>query len=78
MSDQTLSFINSFIREQEYCDRDITGEDKLKADLGLDSLGVLTLADALEEEYEISIEFEDLTEAPETVNDLIKLIESKK
>ena len=72
MSDQTRSFINSFISEQEYWDRDITGENKLKGDLGLDSLGVLTLADALEEGCRISIEFEDLTEAPETVNDLIK------
>ena len=78
MNEEVFSFINQFVQENDYIKRDITKEDGLKNDIGLDSLGVLTLADALEEEFEISIEFEDLTETPETVNDLIKLIEQKK
>ncbi len=77
MSTEVFSFINEFVHEHEYIDRDIKPDDQLKTDIGLDSLGVLTLADALEEEFEISIEFQDLTETPETVNDLVGLIQSK-
>ena len=77
MSTEVFSFINEFVHEHEYIDRDIKLEDQLKTDIGLDSLGVLTLADALEEEFEISIEFQDLTETPETVKDLVGLIQSK-
>jgi acyl carrier protein len=78
MSDRIFTFINKFVRDNEFVDRDIKKEDQLKADLALDSLAVLTLADALEEEFEISIEFEDLTQTPETIQDLIDLIISKK
>lgn len=77
MTTEVFSFINDFVHEHEYIERDITLQDQLKADIGLDSLGVLTLADALEEEFEISIEFQDLTETPNTVNELVGLIESK-
>ena len=78
MQQEILAFINEFIKENNDFDRDITENDNLKTDIGLDSLGVLTLADALEEEYEISIEFEDLTQAPQIVKDLVDLIAQKR
>jgi acyl carrier protein len=54
----------------------ITEESLLREDLGLDSLGTVDLVIQLEEEFEISIETEDLTSL-RTVGDLILLIEKK-
>jgi len=56
---------------------EITLTQKLKDDLNLDSLGILTIADQVEEKFSIALEAEDLSITPETVNDLVVLIQSK-
>lgn len=72
-----LTFINETMKKFDYCDRDIKPEDNLKNDLGLDSLGILTIVDEIEEKFQISLESDDLADTPQTVAELVKLIESK-
>ena len=51
-------------------------EAHLQDDLGADSLGLLNLAEALSDLYEIEILADDLIEL-ENLNGLVKLVESK-
>lgn len=51
-------------------------EAHLQDDLGADSLGLLTLAEALSERYEIEVVGDDLVEL-ENLSELVKLLESR-
>ncbi len=75
--DKIVSFINEVVQKNGYLDREVTKEDKLKEDLGLDSLGILTIIDEIEEKFEVSLEPEELQKNPETVGDLAHIIEAK-
>lgn len=55
---------------------EITGETSLKEDLGADSLDLFEFVMALEEEYDIEIPQEELTEI-KTVQDMIDYLKSK-
>ncbi len=71
-------FLNQILIKHEYVSSAVTLEAKLKEDLGLDSLAILTIADEIEEEFDISLEAEDLSEVPKTVSDLLNLIQKRK
>lgn len=55
---------------------DITLESSLKEDLGIDSLAAVELSLDLETEFDVEISDEELA-ALVTVEDIVKLIESK-
>lgn len=77
MSD-IFKFLNQAIKENTQREDDIKLSDNLRDDLGLDSLGILALADQLEEEYDIALEAEDLANSPSTVEAFVSLIEKKR
>lgn len=56
---------------------DITEETSFKEDLGADSLDLMEMVMAFEEEFEVEISSEDL-EKITTVGDVMKYLESKK
>ena len=55
---------------------DITPESNLRTDIGLNSLDCVSLAQELENEYDIEIPNTDLSKF-KTVNDVIKFLETK-
>jgi len=57
-------------------EEEIVNEAHLQDDLGADSLGLLNLAEALMEQYEIEILVDDLVEL-ENISELVKLVESR-
>jgi acyl carrier protein len=71
------SFLNETIKSNTLSEKDINLTDNLRDDLGLDSLGILAVADEVEEKFDIALEAEDLANTPATVEGLLKLIESK-
>jgi acyl carrier protein len=75
--DNVVSFISEVVNKNGYLDREVTKEDKLKEDIGLDSLGILTIIDEIEEKFEVSLEPEELQKNPETVGDLASIIAAK-
>lgn len=77
MSD-IFKFLNQAIKENVQREEDIKLTDNLRDDLGLDSLGILALADQLEEEFDIALEAEDLANNPSTVQAFVSLIERKR
>lgn len=72
-----FGFINEVVKKHNYLDRELSPNDHLKDDLGLDSLGILTLLDELEEEFEVSLEPEELQQNHKSIGELVNLIESK-
>lgn len=56
--------------------RPIRPDQRLLEDLGLDSVGLLTLAVAVEDRFRIRLEPED-EEAIRTVGDLVRVVEAK-
>ena len=54
---------------------EIKAEDRLREDLGLDSLQSMELLSALTEEYEIDVEIEEVQDV-KTVADVIAFLES--
>lgn len=77
MSD-IFKFLNQAIKENVQREEDIKLTDNLRDDLGLDSLGILALADQLEEEFDIALEAEDLANNPSTVQAFVSLIDRKR
>jgi acyl carrier protein len=75
--DNVISFISEVVKKNGYLDREVTKEDKLKEDIGLDSLGILTIIDEIEEKFEVSLDPEELQKNPETVGDLASIIAAK-
>ncbi|MBQ6602358.1 MAG: acyl carrier protein [Eubacterium sp.] len=72
-----LEKIRQVLAEQFNCDEDsITEDTNLKDDLGADSLDLLELVMALEEEYSLEIPAEELTDI-ETVGDVIDYLKTK-
>jgi len=57
-------------------ENEVTLEAKIIDDLGADSLAVMQLVMALEDEYDIEVPEDDVTKL-KTVNDIVKYIESK-
>ena len=55
---------------------DITPESNLRTDIGLNSLDCVSLAQELENEYDIEIPNTDLSKF-KTVNDVIQFLETK-
>ena len=67
--------ILDFLRRNTECDLEgVTEDTQLIADLGIDSLEVLELVNAAEEEYDITIPDEQLNNI-KTVGDLMAIIE---
>jgi acyl carrier protein len=54
----------------------IVPEAHLQDDLGADSLGLLNLAEAIDKQYGIQLQGDDLVDIP-NVGELVKLVESK-
>ena len=69
--------MSEMIAEQLNCEAgDITAETSFKDDLGADSLDLFELVMALEDEYNIEIPAEELTEL-ETVGDVIEYLKGR-
>ncbi len=62
---------------QKQCDvkTEIVEQSHFQQDLHLDSVGLMSLITAVEMVYQI--DFEDLRDPPQTVGELVKLIERK-
>lgn len=72
-----LEKMREIIAEQLNCDGETIGLDtSFKDDLGADSLDLLELVMALEEEYGLEIPAEELADV-ETVGDVIEYLKSK-
>ena len=72
-----LEKMSEMIAEQLNCDAaGITAETSFKDDLGADSLDLFELVMALEDEYNIEIPAEDLTELA-TVGDVIEYLKGR-
>ena len=72
-----LEKMSEMIAEQLNCEAgDITAETSFKDDLGADSLDLFELVMALEDEYNIEIPAEELTEL-ETVGDVIEYLKGR-
>ena len=72
-----LEKMKEIIAEQLGVEEDeITLDTSFKEDLGADSLDLLELTMALEEEYDIEIPAEELEEI-ETVNDVVEYLKAK-
>lgn len=72
-----LEKMSEMIAEQLNCDAaEITAETSFKDDLGADSLDLFELVMALEDEYNIEIPAEELTEL-ETVGDVIEYLKGR-
>jgi acyl carrier protein len=69
--------IKEIVAEQLSCNEDeITMDTNFKDDLGADSLDLFELVMALEEEYDVEIPSEDLTNI-NTVEDVINYLKDK-
>lgn len=72
-----LEKMKQIIAEELNCDEsEITAETNFKDDLGADSLDLFELVMALEEEYDVDIPSEDLTNL-NTVGDVINYLKNK-
>ena len=72
-----LEKMSEMIAEQLNCEAgDITAETSFKDDLGADSLDLFELVMALEDEYNIEIPAEELTDL-ETVGDVIEYLKGR-
>lgn len=72
-----LEKMKKIIAEELNCDEcEITAETSFKDDLGADSLDLFELVMALEEEYDIEIPAEELTEL-DTVGSVIDYLKSQ-
>ena len=72
-----LEKMSEMIAEQLNCDAaEITAETSFKDDLGADSLDLFELVMALEDEYNIEIPAEELTELA-TVGDVIEYLRGR-
>lgn len=72
-----LEEMRKMIAEQLNCDESqITAECSFKDDLGADSLDLFELVMALEDEYNVEIPAEELTDL-ETVGDVIEYLKGK-
>lgn len=73
----TFEKVKEIIAETVNCEaEDIKLTSSLKDDLGLDSLDAMELSMALEEEYNITIDEEDLA-AFDTVESIVKYIDAQ-
>ena len=73
-----LDKIKNLIAEQLYIDAsEINEESKFVDDLGADSLDIVQMLIAMEKEFGVSFEDEEITEI-KTVRDAVSLIEKKK
>ncbi len=69
--------VQELLAEQLSCDPDeITMDSELKEELGADSLDAVELAMALEEEYDIELQDEDLDRF-KTVGDIVEFLREK-
>ncbi len=66
----TLERIVALVKEYDYEDRAITAQTRLIEDLGFDSLDMVEIAMAIEDEYEIELSDDDVYGAV-TVQDLL-------
>lgn len=72
-----LERMREIIAEQLNCDEETIGlETSFKDDLGADSLDLFELIMALEEEYDLEIPAEELTDL-ETVGDVVEYLKAK-
>lgn len=76
-SEEILKTISSLCLEHGYTDKTPEKSHHLKDDLGLDSVGLLSMIDELEEEYDIVFGPDDMATQPSTVEDIQNLVQSK-
>lgn len=72
-----VEFINGLLIDQGYIEAKVSASANLKDDIGLDSVGVFTVIDELEDEYDIFLDSNDMAEPPITLSDLARLIHQK-
>lgn len=76
--DTTLNRITVILAEQLALEEEnIKPESRIIEDLGADSLDVVEIAMAIEDEFDIHVLGEDELENIKTVNELVELIDSK-
>lgn len=75
--DNIVKFINELLIEHGYIEHNVSHTSNLKDDIGLDSVGVFTIIDELEDKYDIFLDANDMAEPPVTLADLATLIEKK-
>ncbi len=73
---ERLAKIFQVTLDEEIDVNDVTPETSLREDLGINSIGLLYMAMAVEEEFDIKFKNEDFA-AIQTVADVIACIESK-
>ncbi|RME01003.1 MAG: acyl carrier protein [Deltaproteobacteria bacterium] len=73
---EILSEVGKILQEACGVRGPITSETRLAEDLALDSVGLLTLALEVENRYELFLE-EDPLDPPQTVGDLVELVERR-
>ena len=71
-----LEKLAELIKEQLNYDGEVKAESNFKDDLGADSLDIVELVMALEEEYDVEIPSDDLAEL-NTVGDVINYLKDK-
>lgn len=74
---EILTQLQELFVKHGYTDKVPEPTDNLKDDLGLDSLGILTMVDELEEKHDIFLDPSDMADPPVTVGDLINLVNKK-
>lgn len=73
----TLDKLNEIIKEEMDVTTDVTLETDLRNDLEADSLALMEMVMAIEEEFDVKIEDDKLGDLV-TVGDIVKLIDSQK
>lgn len=68
--------VSAILRQECAVTAPFTRESRLAEQLGLDSVGFLTLALELENHYQLTLE-EDPQDPPRTVGDLVRLVEAR-
>lgn len=68
------SKVYDIIKEQLNIDEDITEDTSFKDDLGVDSIDLVNIVMAFEDEFNIEINFEELEDKIKTVGDVIDLL----
>ncbi|MBI3926920.1 MAG: hypothetical protein HY319_15395 [Armatimonadetes bacterium] len=76
MNQEIYGKIERILREECRVTADIRPESRLAEDLGLDSMGILTLALELENDYRIQLG-EDPDDPPQTLAEVVRLVRER-
>ena len=75
MNQEVLNQVIRILKEECLVETEISSDSNLFSDLALDSIGLITLLRGLENHFDITIDQEELTSAPETVGEIAQFAE---